>query len=414
MKSSKEENVIEGHVVEAARRLLRSKQADDVKQWHIPGEGRYMRVLLIGNARSIHIQRWANALAERGHSVILVATERMGSDVHVPLFSQVSLLSCPLYDPGLPPTKRWFSTLRAWYAFRNIVRQQAPDIVHLHWLLNSSAILAFTGLRNLVITVWGSDMVHYGPRAEPNRSVFYKRHALGQAAAITASSHFLAQECERYLDTPHKVCVVPFGVDTRLFSPRRNRPRSEGIVIGFVKHLEPQYGVDDLIAAFEQVVVRYPNARLILAGKGALEQSLRERVYSKGLTNSVDFAGEMPHHMVPDLLSRCDIFVMPSLREALGVSAIEALSMEIPVVATWVGGIPEVVRDSVTGFLVPPGSPDALAEAILRLAEDENLRQRMGREGRRDMIERYEWRECVDRMVAVYRDVTAQQYSFGK
>jgi len=343
-----------------------------------------MRILLVGNAQSIHLQRWASALAERDHPVTLVATEGVGSDEGSLLLDRVTMLSCPLYDPGLAPVKRWLSTLKGWRTFRGIVRKRAPDIVHVHWLPASSAVLAFAGLRNLVITVWGSDVVHYGPAAEPNRSVFYKCHALGQAAAITASSRFLARECEKYLRSRRRIWVIPFGVDTRLFAPR-SRARSDEVVIGFVKHLEPKYGVGDLIVAFEQVVDRCPYTRLVLAGEGSLERPLKEVVYSKGLASFVDFVGEIPHRAVPDLLAQCDIFVMPSLREALGVAAIEALSMEVPVVATQVGGIPEVVRDGVTGLLVPPASPRALAEALLRLAENEDLRQRMGREGRRDV-----------------------------
>jgi glycosyltransferase involved in cell wall biosynthesis len=263
------------------------------------------------------------------------------------------------------------------------------------------------GLRDLVISVWGSDVIYYGPPPEPSLAVFYKRYALRQAKAVTASSHFLAGECEKYLGPRDRVRVVPFGVDTDYFAPRPARSPREEVVIGFVKHLEPYYGVEDLVVAFEEVVTRYPDARLIIAGDGSLRSSLRQKVHSKGLGELVEFLGQIPQHAVRDVLAQCDVFAMPSLREALGVAAIEALAMGVPVVATQVGGIPEIVKDGITGLLVPAMSPDALAEALLYLVEDEALRRQMGREGRQDVLERYRWAGCVDKMLDIYDDVVS-------
>ena len=121
----------------------------------------------------------------------------------------------------------------------------------------------------------------------------------------------------------------------------------------------------------------------------------------------VHFYGGLPHAQMPQALNGLDVFVAPSRRESFGVSVLEASACALPVVASAVGGLPEVVQHGVTGLLVPPGDVSALAAALATLADDPALRLSMGRAGRQMVQARYAWPFCVQQMLAAYDQVLA-------
>jgi glycosyltransferase involved in cell wall biosynthesis len=146
-------------------------------------------------------------------------------------------------------------------------------------------------------------------------------------------------------------------------------------VVGFVGRIEPGKGVLDLVRAMRGV-----DARLVIVGDGPERPSLEAELQLLGIDDRVQLAGERDD--VRDLLADADIFVLSSVSEGLPVSVLEAMAAELPVVASRVGGVPELVADGENGFLVPPGNPDELAAAVGRLVEDRDLRRRLGAVGR--------------------------------
>ncbi|MFH1676352.1 MAG: glycosyltransferase, partial [bacterium] len=166
-------------------------------------------------------------------------------------------------------------------------------------------------------------------------------------------------------------------------------------------------GPDTLITATKILRDRGFNIRTLIAGEGDDEENLRKLAKELGVGRIVDFVGRIPHEDVPPFLASLDVFVMPSRweSETFGVAAVEAQAMEIPVVATLVGGIPEAVQDGVTGFLVPKDDPDAVADAVGKLLSDSNLRKKMGGAGREFVMKNYDWRENAGRMEKIYREL---------
>ncbi len=135
-----------------------------------------------------------------------------------------------------------------------------------------------------------------------------------------------------------------------------------------------------LVEAFAKAVEVMPNLRLILVGDGGLRRKIEERVSRFRLQEKVFFLGWRSD--IPDILANCDIFALSSDWEGLGIVLIEAMAAGKPVVATKVGGVPEIVEDGVTGILVPPRDSNAFADALLRIAKDEKLRWEMGKRGK--------------------------------
>jgi glycosyltransferase involved in cell wall biosynthesis len=201
------------------------------------------------------------------------------------------------------------------------------------------------------------------------------------------------------------ITVVPFGVDTGRFSSAEARRDGSTIVIGTVKTLLPKYGIDTLIEAFALVLrqVEGLDLRLRIVGGGAEEGNLRELARTRGIADRVDLMGAKSHDEVPDELRAMDIYVALSRAdsESFGVAVIEASACGLPVVVSDVGGLPEVVRNGVTGAVVPRNAPAEAATVLLSLLRDPALREQWGRAGREHVMEHYEWNVCVDRMLEV-------------
>ncbi len=234
-------------------------------------------------------------------------------------------------------------------------------------------------------------------------------------AAIIANSRAVK---ERLGNLP-KIKVVYNGIDTTRFLPgeRIDSRRKEfglshnDLVIGTVGHFAPLKGYDDLILAMPLMVESFPQARLLIAGEAIYrayrdyKQELRDLINRLDLADKVIFAGQRDD--LPEVLETLDIFVLPSRSEGFGRANLEAMASGKPVVSTDVGGIPEVVIDGETGLLVPPQDPRALAKAIIRLAEDKNLREKMGAAGRK-RAEFFSVARMVDGVVKVYDEIVSE------
>jgi glycosyltransferase involved in cell wall biosynthesis len=282
---------------------------------------------------------------------------------------------------------------------RRLVRDLRPDLLHALHLTSYGFLAAFCDVRPTLVSVWGTDVLE-APRLSPLHYII-TRHALRGADHITATGLRLAEAAARYAPAGKTVTVVPYGVNLRQFQPKVKEARSD-VVIGAVARLSKEKGLHYLLEAFADVAVRHPQARLLLAGDGPERRRLERLAARLGLGEHVRFLGELPHEQVPEMLQGLDIFAMPSTYEGFGVAALEAESMEVPVVASNVHGIPDVVVDGETGVLVPPRDRQALAAALERLVSDGDLRHRLGRAGRAFVAEHYSWEENTAQMEALY------------
>jgi len=350
-----------------------------------------LRICFVADARSVHTQKWVRYFLGKGYEILVLSQE----EVPIPDVQVLPVLRVA--------SRNWlfrkFEVLRNTWTFRSLVRTFAPDIIHVHYI--STNLLWYWGVKNLFVSPWGSDIIdNHSVRA---KRAFYNRFVFRQAQVITATSRFLANVARRYTDK--EVHVVPFGVDCEVFRPSGRINMTSTVTLGFVKYLKAKYGLEYLIRAMEMIVRQYPQTRLLVAGSGELRSQLEALTEQLGLTRNISFLGAIDHQRVPDLLKNVDIFVMPSISEGFGVAAVEAQAMEIPVVATKVGGIPEVVLDGETGLLVELGNSEQLAQAILTLIENPTLRKQMGERGRRHVLANYRWEDNAALMDDLYKSV---------
>ncbi len=209
--------------------------------------------------------------------------------------------------------------------------------------------------------------------------------------------------------------VIPSGVDfapfreaaDRDFLRRELRFRPDDFLVGIVAQLEDHKGHRYLIEAARIIKKETPRVKLIVVGSGSLEMELTRQVQDLGVEDLVFFLGFRDD--VPRLLASLDLFVMSSHLEGLGSSIMDAMAAKLPVVATRAGGIPEVVIHRETGLLVPPRSPAALAEAVLKLYHDRSLAAALGERGFRVVHEKFSAEAMAERIIGVYERIAGRK-----
>ncbi len=173
-------------------------------------------------------------------------------------------------------------------------------------------------------------------------------------------------------------------------------------VIGVVGRLTREKGFETLLAAMPAIVARHPGVMLLVVGSGPEEARLRSQAAALGIAGAVTWAGLRPPDSLAALRSTMDVVVVPSISEGFGLAAAEASAAGLPVVASAVGGLPEVVETGVTGLLVPPSDAGALAGAVSRLLDDENLRRLLGEQGRRRVAGLFSYERYAQLVSAIY------------
>ena len=366
-----------------------------------------MKVVYLADAPYPHTWRWVQHFARSGVECEVISfrpAQIEGARVH--------------YVGGAEPLGKARYLIHA-RRVRQLIESLQPDLLHALHLTSYGFLGALSGVRPLVISVWGTDVLE-APRLTPFHG-WLTRFALRRADAITATGLHLATETTRYAPRSKRVTVVPYGVDLERFVPKPARTSrapstplragsaraanvSPQVVIGTAARLSPEKGIAYLIEAFAALRRRFgERLTLRLAGEGPERQKLEALARRLGVGDAVDFRGWLEHEELPAFLRELDVFVLPSTAEGFGVAAVEASATGLPVVATSVHGIPDVVRDSVTGLLVPAKDATALATAIGRLVEDEGLRRRLGAAGREYVAQRYDWRRNAAQMELIYR-----------
>ncbi len=356
-----------------------------------------MKICVMANALAVHTERWVRAYAERGHDVHLLSIRH----VDIPGVRVHTVRVGPENSTSLVWTL--LSYVRLLFAARRRLRHLAPDVLHAHYTVTHGVIAAFSGFRPLVLSAWGTDVI--GAYARPACWLLraLNRYAMRRANLLCSTSRFMREKMQLLLKHQQDIILVPYGVDTETFSPSAERVSHNElheIRIGFVKTLKRKYGPEVLVRAFALIASSIRNVRLIIAGAGPLEKELRQLARDLDIAGRIEFTGRVPHADIAKLMRGLDILVNCTVvPESFGVVILEASACGIPVVATRVGGVPEVCRDGETGLLVEPNDSNALAEAVVRLAKNSELRRSMGQSGRRFVIENYVWQDNVTVML---------------
>jgi colanic acid/amylovoran biosynthesis glycosyltransferase len=270
--------------------------------------------------------------------------------------------------------------------------------VHSHFASTLELLLA------RVFPITFSATIH-GPDEFSDVAGFYMAEKVAHAAFLCAISDYAASQLMKASDPRYwgKLEVAPLGVDPGVFVPNPARQSTERLEALCVGRLAAAKGHYILLAAVSRLVREGRSIRLRVAGDGPERPGLERRIAELGLEKNVELMGSLNQDRVRQLYRETDLFVLTSFAEGVPVVLMEAMAMEIPCLATWITGVPELIRHSIDGWLVPPGDVDQVAAAIGQLMDDPALRRRLGCSARIRVIEKYDLERNTAHLAEIFR-----------
>jgi L-malate glycosyltransferase len=307
----------------------------------------------------------------------------------------------------IPLAPRLEMDLSAAWRLSRLIKQLKPDVVHAHdphgVAMAALALSMSTQLAKPPLVA--QRRVNFRPRGN-SLSRWKYRQVDSFICSSEAIRQVLIQEgvpaqrvvtVHEGVDLDHVAHAPPVNLHEELWLPHH------APIVGNIAALVPHKGQKHLVEAAALVVQKVPDARFVIAGEGELRESLERQIREHHLEKHIFLTGFRPD--VLSILKAFDIFVMSSVAEGLGTSLLDAMAAGKPIVGTLAGGIPEVVVEGETGFLVAPRDPHAMADALVRLLEDEGLRRRMGDAGLARARAQFSAERMVTETLKVYRRV---------
>jgi glycosyltransferase involved in cell wall biosynthesis len=236
------------------------------------------------------------------------------------------------------------------------------------------------------------------------RLIIHEKKLAESSQAVIAVSRSVKRELvSQYGLDQDKVHVIHNGVDVRKSQPSRKRQS----IFLYIGRQTAHKGLPYLLRAFGKFTRNNRKYSLVIVGErleGGVDPSLVQLSHELGIRDRVEFAGRLSEKRTWEILGRATCLILPSLAEAFGMTVLEAMASETPVIATSVGGIPEVVRNGRNGLLVPPADVDTLSESMERIASDSRLRHRLVEGGRRSCAE-FTWDKMARKTIELYKEV---------
>lgn len=351
-------------------------------------------------------------LAARGHYVHFISsmlpTRLTELNDHV-RFHEVEMMNYSLFEHQ--PYDLALATKMA-----TVARAEKLDLLHVHYAIphSISAILARESIKQkrfvpVITTLHGTDITLVGA----DRSYLpITRYALQQSNGVTAVSRFLKQATIETFDFD-EIEVIPNFICSKLYrrlpdSPLRDElaPKGEKLLV-HVSNFRAVKRPVDCVAIMAKVKAKGGNARLIMVGDGPERSACLYRAEQLNIKNDVLFVGKRAN--IADYLGVADVFLLPSELESFGLAALEAASCEVPVIATRIGGIPEVVNEGESGFLSDIGDTEKMSDDVMKLLNDENLRLSFGAKARELAVSRYSSDMIIPHYIRFYETVLNAQ-----
>lgn len=358
-----------------------------------------------------HVFEISNALIKRGHSITVLTTQPPGHGRYHEI-EGIKVIRVPY---GIP----LYSSSIPFHIFGHL-NPHEYDLIHAHTPNPAIADLACLKDRGKVpfILTYHNDITkdgHVGKIISYVYNITLGNFLLKNSDLIITTTRCYAKKSISLKGFSHKIKVIPNGVtlnkfnkdiDKKKIKVEYNMPIQSKVVL-FTGATEEYKGIEYLIKAFKKILNYQKMSYLIIVGSGTLLKQLKEMTVELGISDNVIFPGYVRDSDLPYYYSACDFFVLPSIseKEGFGIVQLEAMACEKPVICTNLSGVNEVDENESASIHVPPKDSEALANAILKLLEDEKLARKMGENGRKLVEEKYTWERIADMTEKVYQEV---------
>ncbi|HEY3042135.1 MAG TPA: N-acetyl-alpha-D-glucosaminyl L-malate synthase BshA [Pyrinomonadaceae bacterium] len=350
-------------------------------------------------------------LAARGHTVHFISSSlptRLTELNERVRFHEVEMMSYPLFEHQ--PYTLALATKMA-----KVAETENLDLLHVHYAIphSISAILARESLKPkrrlpVITTLHGTDITLVGA----DRSYLpITRYGIVQSDGVTAISHYLKEATKEIFQfddievIPNFICQTDYARHPVVELRSSLAPVGEPLLV-HVSNFRPVKRPVDCVEILSRVVRKGIDTRLVMVGDGSERTNVEHRARCLGVYDKCVFVGKQPN--IVDYLSAADVLLLPSEQESFGLAALEAMACEVPVIASRVGGIPEVVTDGETGFLSAVGDVEKMAEDAARLLSNAELRREMGKRARESAVTRYRTDIVIPQYIEFYNRVLSK------
>lgn len=346
-----------------------------------------MKICFLAAANSIHSLKWIRYFADLGHEVHWITLKPSIFDIpaNIHLYHAKNILH------GIFMAKR-------------VVRTHKVDLVHAHYAGSYGLIGSFFTEVPFLLTAWGSDILldHSNIFKQILIKKILLKRILSRAKLITVDAEHMTNALIN-LGVPHeKIKRINFGIDVEQTKPL-DAPKSNEFRVSSIRNLEPIYNVITFVEAIPHILKQVPQAVFTIGGSGSEEAFLKTRVRELGLGPKVHFTGSLKHNEVMELLHKTTVYVSTSLSDAgIAASTAEAMACGIPVVITNSGENAQWVQAGHNGFLVPIKSPRELADKVIRVLKDDDLRAKFSKTGRDIIVENNSYQNEMNKMNTIY------------
>lgn len=361
-----------------------------------------MRILFLADADSSHTRKWAVGLHKRGFTIAIFSLRKSAAGWNAE-YPGIRIYDADAYakEKFGKADARKISYLKFTEQVREIIASFKPDIVHAHYATSYGLLGVKTKFHPLVISAWGSDVFEF-----PEKSILHRylvKRNLRKADAVFSTSEVMKKQIQKL--GRNDVVVTPFGVDLSVYKrrPVKRLFDEDTKVVGTIKTLEPHYGIGVLLWAFAKVKMEYKGkVKLVICGTGSQMVELKEMAISLEISDDVLFTGAISQDDVPYYLNNFDVFVNPSLRESFGVSVIEAMACEVPVVLSNADGPKEISGNGKFAIMVKAQDAGDTALAISRLLKEPSFAKELSEKALQHVRAKYDWERNLDSIIVHY------------
>lgn len=358
-----------------------------------------MRICFLAPATNYHINKWCEYFVAQGHEVHLISFINGHTD-NVHLHYIKCEISANQSDGA--KIKYLFQAKKV----KKIIKQINPDVLNVHYATSYGAVAALAGLKNYVLSLWGSDIYEFPQRSFLHRALL--KYSLRSAKYLFSTSRAMAREAEKY--TKKEIKITPFGVKTDLFNEALKEKHDGKFIIGTVKALQPIYGIDMLLHAAAIVKKKRSDIPLEvrIAGQGQNKEEYYALAQTLGISDIVYWLGFISQKDAAWEWANMDLAIIPSRAESFGVSAIEAQACGTPVIITEIPGLMEATKPGESSITFPVDDIETLSNEIIRLYDNPSSRELMGRRGVDFVHETYEYKKCFETIEKLFEQISVQ------
>lgn len=359
------------------------------------------------------------ALADQGFEVHVVTQHNHGipyeevmDGIHIHRFRWIEpkKFRALVHFHGLMDTFRMITyVISLFFNLIRITTKYKIELVHAHSVIPTgftASVVSKIMHKPIFITAHGMDINNF-----KNSKIFnyFLAFSLNSSSKSIAVSEDLAKKMRLMVNDENKIVVIRNAVDTDRFNPTRDKSirdkfdvKYDDILVLFVGYLDTFKGIFELLSAFNHLKSENNNVKLIMVGTGPKKEVMLKILTESGIENEVIFTGVVEHQKIHKYYQAADIFVLPSYTEGLPVSVLEAMACGLPVVATHVGGIPEIITDGINGFLVPPKAEEELIKKLMILINNEHLRDQFRNNSLKRVKEDFDSKKKIFKLIGIY------------